>query len=74
MTGMTLCDVRIAQPTCRLRPQPSTAAPKLRSLEITHAHRLRRKLADADADRALVVNVWGIGYRLCDHAPAKAAA
>ena len=40
----------------------------------SHAHRLRRKLTDAGADRALVVNVWGVGYRLCDHTPAKAAA
>jgi DNA-binding response OmpR family regulator len=48
-------------------------ASKSRAVD-SHAHRLRRKLANAGADRALVVNVWGIGYRLCDHAPAKAAA
>lgn len=33
----------------------------------SHAYRLRRKLAAADSPR-LVVNVWGIGYRLCDPA------
>jgi hypothetical protein len=26
---------------------------------------------DAGADRALVINVWGVGYRLCHHTPAK---
>jgi DNA-binding response OmpR family regulator len=31
----------------------------------THAFRLRRKLCEGCADR-LVVNVWGIGYRLMD--------
>ena len=40
----------------------------------SHAHRLRRKLRDAGADRPFVVNVWGVGFRLCDHAPAEAAA
>ena len=39
----------------------------------SHAHRLRRKLTAAGVDRALVVNVWGVGYCLCRHAPAKAA-
>ena len=33
----------------------------------SHAHRLRRKLADSGAAK-LVVNVWGVGYRLCDQA------
>ena len=33
----------------------------------SHAHRLRRKLAAAGSAR-LVVNVWGVGYRLCDPA------
>jgi DNA-binding response OmpR family regulator len=32
----------------------------------SHAHRLRRKLA-SDNHR-LVINVWGVGYRLCDPA------
>ena len=40
----------------------------------SHAHRLRRKLRDAGADRPLVVNVWAVGFRLCDHAPAEAGA
>jgi DNA-binding response OmpR family regulator len=31
----------------------------------SHASRLRRTLHDAGADEATVVNVWGIGYRLC---------
>ena len=33
----------------------------------SHAFRLRHKLAAAGAGR-LVVNVWGVGYRLCDPA------
>lgn len=32
----------------------------------SHACRLRRKLMDAGADRRLIVNVWGVGLRLCD--------
>ncbi len=31
----------------------------------SHASRLRRTLHDAGAPGATVVNVWGIGYRLC---------
>ncbi len=30
----------------------------------THAHRLRRKLSSGRV--AFVINVWGVGYRLCD--------
>jgi DNA-binding response OmpR family regulator len=33
----------------------------------SHAHRLRHKLA-RPGDSKLVVNVWGVGYRLCDQA------
>jgi DNA-binding response OmpR family regulator len=33
----------------------------------SHAYRLRQKLAAAGSPR-LVVNVWGVGYRLCDSA------
>jgi DNA-binding response OmpR family regulator len=33
----------------------------------SHAHRLRRKLSPSGAVQ-LVVNVWGVGYRLCDQA------
>ena len=33
----------------------------------SHAHRLRRKLSSSGAAK-LVVNVWGVGYRLCDQA------
>jgi DNA-binding response OmpR family regulator len=33
----------------------------------SHAHRLRRKLGDSGPGK-LVVNVWGVGYRLCDQA------
>lgn len=36
----------------------------------THAHRLRRKLSAGR--RAFVINVWGVGYRLCDE-PVPAA-
>ena len=32
----------------------------------SHAHRLRRKLEAAQPGRRLVINVWGIGYQLCD--------
>jgi len=32
----------------------------------SHAFRLRRKLAAAEPGRALVINVWGVGYRLCN--------
>jgi DNA-binding response OmpR family regulator len=31
----------------------------------SHAYRLRRKLC-ADGDVRLVINVWGVGYRLTD--------
>jgi DNA-binding response OmpR family regulator len=41
--------------------------PRTRSLD-THASRLRRKLADAGAP-GLVVNQWGIGYRLAAGLP-----
>jgi len=34
----------------------------------SHACRLRRKLCEG-SDRRLVVNVWGVGYRLCDAVP-----
>ena len=32
----------------------------------SHAFRLRQKLAAAEPGRALVINVWGVGYRLCN--------
>ena len=32
----------------------------------SHAFRLRHKLAAARPGRRLVINVWGVGYRLCD--------
>ena len=32
----------------------------------SHACRLRNKLAAASPGRKLVINVWGVGYRLCD--------
>ena len=32
----------------------------------SHAFRLRRKLAAAEPGRTLVINVWGVGYRLCN--------
>lgn len=39
----------------------------------SHASRLRRALHSAGAPGATVVNVWGIGYRLCVHEPEVAA-
>ena len=41
------------------------ARARTRTLD-SHAFRLRRKLAAAEPGRALVINVWGVGYRLCD--------
>ena len=38
---------------------------RTRTLE-SHAARLRAKLATARPDRTLVINVWGVGYRLCN--------
>jgi DNA-binding response OmpR family regulator len=38
---------------------------RTRTLE-AHAARLRGKLAAADPGRKLVINVWGVGYRLTD--------
>jgi DNA-binding response OmpR family regulator len=32
----------------------------------SHAFRLRKKLAAAEPDRRLVINVRAVGYRLCD--------
>ncbi len=40
----------------------------------SHASRLRRALHDAGAPGVTVVNVWGIGYRLCIGEPEGAAA
>jgi hypothetical protein len=57
--------VLTALPTCRLRPYPTTTAPHSRALEITHASRLRRKLCGERHER-LIVNVWGVGFRLID--------
>jgi DNA-binding response OmpR family regulator len=36
----------------------------------SHASRLRRKLCDGRTEK-LVVNVWGVGYRLCDPPAAR---
>jgi hypothetical protein len=59
-------DRRTAQPTCCRQPSATTTESYSLALEITHAFRLRRKLAAAEPGRALVINVWGVGYRLCD--------
>jgi DNA-binding response OmpR family regulator len=40
----------------------------------SHASRLRRTLHDAGAPGVMVVNVWGIGYRLCVGEPEGRAA
>jgi len=54
------------QPTCRQRPSSTATEPGPLALEISHAVRLRMKLAAAGAGRRLVINVWSIGYRLID--------
>jgi hypothetical protein len=53
------------QPTCRHRPSSTTTGPSSWALEISHAFRLRRRLADAGAD-GLLRNIWGIGFRPAD--------
>jgi hypothetical protein len=58
------------QPTCRQRPSSTTTEPYSPALEISHASRLRRKLCD-EGDAKLVINVWGVGYRLCDAATVR---
>jgi DNA-binding response OmpR family regulator len=52
------------QPTCCQRRSSGTNASTVQALEISHACRLRRKLS-SDTHR-LVINVWGVGYRLID--------
>jgi DNA-binding response OmpR family regulator len=42
-----------------------SAEARTRTLD-SHAFRLRKKLAAAEPGRRLVINVWGVGYRLCD--------
>jgi DNA-binding response OmpR family regulator len=32
----------------------------------SYASRLRKKLQAADPGGRLVINVWGVGFRLCD--------
>jgi hypothetical protein len=59
-----------AQTTCCRRPSSTTTESYARALEITHAFRLRRKLCEG-LDERLVVNVWGVGYRLMDVASAS---
>jgi hypothetical protein len=66
MNGHTGGDRQTAQPTCRRRPSSTTTESSARQLEITHAFRLRTKLAAAEPGRRLVINVWGVGYRLCE--------
>ena len=41
------------------------AASRTRTLD-SHVSRLRRKLRVAGSGAELVVNVWGVGYRLLD--------
>ena len=59
-------DGHTAQPTCSQRPSSTTTESYSVALEITHAFRLRTKLAAAEPGRRWVINVWGIGYRLCN--------
>ncbi len=56
-----------AQPTCGLRRRPTSTEQRSRALKISHACRLRRRLADAGAT-GLVRNIWGVGLRLTDPA------
>jgi DNA-binding response OmpR family regulator len=42
----------------------TTTGPNSSALEISHACRLRAKLT-SDTHR-LVINIWGVGYRLTD--------
>jgi hypothetical protein len=63
-------DGHTPQPTCRRRPSSTTTESYSLALEISHASRLRRKLCGDGHDK-LVVNVWGVGYRLCDPAAVR---
>ena len=65
MTGRDQHPALATQPTCRQRPSSTTTEPYSLALEITHASRLRRKLCGDGHDK-LVVDVWGVGYRLMD--------
>ena len=67
MTGRDPHTGLATQPTRRQRPSSTTTEPYSLALEISHAHRLRRKLCEGSPDK-MVVNVWGVGYRLCDAA------
>ena len=58
-------DGHTAQPTCCRRSSSTTTESYPLALEISHAFRLRRKLC-GDGDDKLVINVWGVGYRLID--------
>ena len=58
-------DGHTAQPTCCPRSSSTTTESYSLALEITHASRLRRRLADAGA-YGLLRNIWGVGYRLAD--------
>jgi hypothetical protein len=53
------------QPTCRHRPSSTTTGPSSSALEISHAARLRHKV-QRPGEQRLVVNVWGVGWRLSD--------
>jgi hypothetical protein len=65
MTNPAQRGAHTAQPTCRLRHAPRNTCPKPCSLEISHASRLRCKLAAADPDgERYLASVWGVGYRL----------
>jgi DNA-binding winged helix-turn-helix (wHTH) protein len=57
------------QPTCRHRPSSTTTGPSSSALEISHASRLRRKLRSHGDE--LLMNVWGVGYRLVDVLPSR---
>jgi hypothetical protein len=64
MTPRALDRAPAAQPTCRQRPASTTTGPSSRPLKISHACRLRAKLANPT--HPLIINVWGVGYRLVD--------
>ena len=51
------------EPDVPVREPPRSASARTRTVD-SHASRLRRKLAALGGGEGLVVNVWGIGYRL----------
>jgi DNA-binding response OmpR family regulator len=57
-------DGHTAQTTCRLRRSATAITVHSLALKISHACRLRAKLAGAG--QPIVLTVWGVGYRLLE--------